>query len=425
MTGGARALWLAVALAGVSCTNELAAPAICPQFCPTGALVVTDTVLAGVISRDSAYGRPYGYVNPNESLTLLAANVPGLRQSWPVLLMPPLPTSLAVAGTTTGAVVGVDSFTLQVTITRRDTAVHNLQLSVFGLPVPIDSTSTFASLAPAFAAPPVRTLNVDSLVASPNAANAAGDSVLVDTVYNHVTVYVNLDSAEAPYSVADTGQLAFGLQIAAAEPAEVAFGAVLNFGLGPVLIAYLKVDSLGVGICHRQTPLGFGSPIFNSFVFNPPAPPLDSTLVVGGVPATRSILRIAFPRSMVRDSQQIARATLEFVPAVLPRGLPADSFGLVAQAALVDLGSKSSLDPIHVDTTMIYIASVDTVEVNVTNIMRFWAADTLAPTTIVLRGVPEGADFAEIRMFSSATSNPALRPTLHLTYSPSYPFGQR
>lgn len=414
---------LAVALVSVCCTNDIAAPALCPQFCPLGSLLVVDTVLMTAISRDSAYGRPAGYVNPNRTLTLIAANEPGIKDSRPIMLMPALPTRLVLQDTTTAPVIGVDSFVVTLTITNRDTAVHNLTLSLYALPLAIDSATTFAALSPAFAAPPIRTVNVDRLVALPNYDDpVTGDSALVDTVFHRVTLLLKLDSAQAPYSVPDTGKLAFGVRVSADQPTDIGLGAVLNFGLGPGLVAYLKVDSLGVGVAHRRTPLGFGTPVVNTFVFDPPASPIDSTLVIGGVPATRSILRIAFPR-VIRDSQQIARATLEFIPAVLPQGVPADSFGLVAQAVIADLGDKSALDPIHVDTTHIYIGPLDTVRVEVTNLMRLWAADTLATTAIVLRQEPEGADFAELRLFSSATA--AYRPRLHITYSPSFPFGQR
>jgi len=411
-----------VVLIALACTNDISAPGVCPQFCPLGSLTVIDTLLAA-ISRDSAYGRPQGYVNPGLSLTLLAASEPGIKDSRPIMLMPALPTRLVLEDTTTAPVIGVDSIVLAVTITSRDTLVTNLALSVYALPLSIDSTTTFTGLAPAFAAPPIRTVNVNSLLATPAYNNpATGDSAILDTVYHRVTLLINFDSAQVPYSVPDTGKLAFGIRVGADQPTDLSLGGLLNYGLGPSITAYLKVDSLGLGVAHRRTPLGFGTPSFNTFVFNPPPPPLDSTLVVGGVPATRSILRITFPR-IIRDSQQIARATLELIPAVLPQGVASDSFDLVTQAVLVDLGAKSALDPIHVDTTRIYITPMDTVRIEMTNLMRFWAADTTAPTAIVLRQAPEGGNFAELRMFASSTT--AYRPMLHLTYSPSFPFGQR
>src|SRR2546422_3641901 len=65
------------------------------------------------------------------------------------------------------------------------------------------------------------------------------------------------------------------------------------------------------------------TPLFRS-VFDPPTPPLDSTLAVGGAPSARSILRVVLPRA-IRDSSQIIRATLILVPAVPVKGAPSDS----------------------------------------------------------------------------------------------------
>src|SRR5207247_9046369 len=64
--------------------------------------------------------------------------------------------------TTTGAIVGVDSLRLTVTITRRDTSAHNLTLVYYRLPLDLDSTKTFADLAGAWTtADSLRSLNVD------------------------------------------------------------------------------------------------------------------------------------------------------------------------------------------------------------------------------------------------------------------------
>jgi hypothetical protein len=119
----------------------------------------------------------------------------------------------------------------------------------------------------------------------------------------------------------------------------------------------------------------------------------------------------------------VVRATLELVTAVSPQGLPADSFKLVANAAAIDFGGKSPIDPLRVDTLTVHIGVTGTVRIDVTNIVRFWTVDTIAPTTMLLRQVPEGANFAEIRFYPS--SDATRGPILHLTYSPRFPFGQQ
>ena len=57
--------------------------------------------------------------------------------------------------------------------------------------------------------------------------------------------------------------------------------------------------------------------------------------------------------------------------------------------------------------------------IDVTNVLAFWATDSVAPTTLALRQVPEGAMFTELRLHGSG--DVAQRPTLHITYAPRYP----
>ncbi len=411
-----------LALVAAACTEEVAAPGVCPEYCPSGKIAMIDTVLTA-ISRDSAFGRPVGYANAHTSPFLIADSLPGVRDSRPIMRFSSLATRMLIGpDTTTGAVIGVDSLQLRLTIAQRDTATHSLLINLYLLPLAIDSATTYADVVGPFNAAPVRTVNLDTLLAKTGGKDpATGDSVLVDTLNKRVTIILKLDSAQAPYSAPDSGKLALGIRVSADTRATIRFASFEFTGLGPVMTWYLKVDSLGQAVAHKVQSRSAGRPGFDSFVFNPPAPALDATLTVGGIPAVRSILRVAFPRA-IRDSGQIIRATLELITAVPPQGVAADSFGLVAHAVLADFGAKSPLDPTHADTTRLRIGPTDTVRVEIANILRFWAADTLAPTTLVLRQVPEGADFAEIRFFPS--TDPTRRPVLHLTYAPRFPFGR-
>ena len=424
MRRAARLAAIGLALSATACTEHLAAPGLCPTYCPSDSLAVRDTILRAAISRDTAYGRPYGYVNAASAPYLLADTVPGVRGSHPIFRTPPIGTrSLIGSETTTGAVIGVDSLYLFLTIPQRDTATHDLAVALYELPHDIDSTTTFAALTAPFSAPPVRAVNVDTLLAQPGHKDpASGDSIIVDSTSTRITLALRLDSADAPYSTADSGTLAFGVRVSAAANAHVEFASSELSALGPRVNWYVKYDSLGI-VAHKLIPVSLtGGRGFDGFVFDPPPPPLNGTLVVGSVPAARSVLRVTLPRA-IRDSATIVRATLELIPAALPQGLAADSFDLVAQAVLADFGAKSPLDALHVDTTRIYIAPTDTVRVEVTNILRFWASDTLIATTLVLRQAPEGADLAEIRFYPS--SDPVRRPLLRVTYTPHFPFGRQ
>ena len=403
---GARCAALGLAILLTACSENLTAPGSCPDFCSPSALSLIDTVLPAAIGQDSTFGRPVGYANPYNSVALLAVSVAG-RESRPIFRTIPVPARLVVGtDTTTGAVTGVDSVRLSLTITRRDTAAHNLTLSLYTLPLALDSTTAFHDLDGPFAAAPVRSLNVDSLLAKPGLRDpATRDSAIVDTVNHRITLLIGLDSAQVPFVSADSGKLALGIRVSADSRASVALGSLENTGLGPLVTWFLKVDSLGLAVAHRSR---LAQPSFDSFVFDPPAQPLGSVLVVGGVPAARIILRMDLPR-VIHDSSRVVRATLEFVAAAQLEGSAADSFPVVAAPVIADFGAKSPLSAANVDTTWISIAPIDTVRIDVTSVLAFWASDSVAPTTLALRQAPEGAEFAELRLHSSA--DVGQRPT--------------
>lgn len=421
LTGRASARSAALSLAFVltACSELLTAPGSCPDFCSSNALSLVDTVLAGAIVQDSSFGRPVGYVNPQSAPALAAVSAPG-RESRPIFRTVAIPARLVLGGdTTTGPVIGVDSLRLTLTITHRDTATHNLTLSLYALPLTIDSTTALHDLDASFAAAPVRSLNVDSLLAKPGLRDSTtGDSAIVDDANNRVTLLIGLDSAQAPLVPADSGMLAFGVRVAANTSARVTLASVefqQVLTLGPAVTWFLKVDSLGLQVIHRTRP---AQPTFDSFVFDPPAPPIGSSLVVGGVPAARTMLRMVLPRA-IRDSSRVVRATLEFVAAAPLEGGAADSFPIFASPVIADFGAKSPLNFTHTDTTWIAIGPIDTVRLDVTNVLGFWAMDSTQQTTLMLRQVPEGATFAELRLHSSLDVTQA--PRLHITYAPRYP----
>ena len=410
-----RILWLAAVVGAAACVERATAPATCPAYCPSGSLTVVDTLLRGAVSRDSAYR---GYVPAHHAGVMLAAALPGI-DSRAIFQLAPLGVRVALGtDTTTSPIIGVDSLRLFLSITRRDTAAHNLTLALYRLPLGIDSTTTFADLAGAFTDSLAKdSVNIDSLLARPNGKDTVtGDSVAVDTT-KRVAVVMRLDSSQAPYTSADSGTLALGIRVGADSLASIALTV-------DTIRWFVKVDSIhgsDTTLVHKLYTRGV---TFRSFVFDPPPAPFGSMLAVGGVPSARSIVRLSVPRAIL-DSAQIIRATLILVPAVPASGAPADSFKIEAHTVLADFGAKSPLvfDATRTDTALIRIGATDTLTIEITNLVQFWATDTLAPTTVMLRSQAEGANLAEIRFFSSAT--PASAPVLRLTYAPRFPFGLR
>jgi hypothetical protein len=418
---------LVFVLSLTTCTEDLTSPGNCPDFCPVAAISIIDTVLTGTVSGDSSFGRPNGYVDPDDAIGLLAADFPSIgRDSRPIMRTYRLASRVPIAAdTTTGAVIGVDSLWLSFTVGGRDSAARNVRLGIYRLPLTIDSTTTFGDLTSSFVTP-LRTVNLDSLAAHPGSADpVTGDSVAVDSANNRLRVFVKFDSAQVPLVAGDSGKLAFGIRVSADTLASVTIPSAQNVFLGPAVLWFVKADSAGAAVIHTRTNTSTARSLtaggldgFDSFVFQPPAAPLGTDLIVGGVPSVRTIMRLAVPRA-IRDSARIILATLELIPTTPPVGIPADSFRVIAYPVIADFGAKSPLSTSFTDTTRIYITPVDTIRLNLTRVMINWTLNGALPTTLFLRQVPEGAQFAELHFHSSLDT--PYRPRLRVTYSPRYP----
>jgi hypothetical protein len=408
-----------------ACSEELTTPGVCPDFCPPGEVTVVDTLLTDLVGGDSAFR---GYVQPYEAAVMLAADLPGVFDGRATFSTTALASRIRLGtDTTTSPVVGVDSMRLVLTVPRRDTTARGLALAIYRLPRTIDSTTTFADLEPAFAAPPIRVVQVDSLLAlSGRKDTVTGDSVRVDSVGGSLQVIISFDSAEVGFTADDSARLGLGVR-ASVDAASGSGDASVAIGAGetgPLVTWFAKVDSLGFATVQRGLSAGIS---FDGYVFDPPPAPLDSTLAAGSAPSARSLLRFTRPSALF-DSAQVVRATLVLVPVVPPVGSAADSFRVVAQRIVADLGAKSPLagpsfagDGSYFGATYVHPGRSDTVRVDITDMVRRWQADTAAPTAVFLRVDPEGGVPGEIRFAPSRHA--ALRPALQITYVPQFPFG--
>ncbi len=407
-----RATLIGGVLLAAACVEQVSAPGHCPSFCPSGQIEIVDTVLRDVISRDSTFR---GYVTALQSPFLLAADLPGFVDGRPIVRFNGFGQRFVLSAADTGAILGADSARLQLTVARRDTGVHNLTLAFYRLPITIDSATTFADLAGPFTDSLVKRVNLDTLLARPGRKDSiTGDSAVVDTVNHVLAVSLKFDTAAARYVGTDSGTVAYGVRVSADSRASIAISKTLAWQW------YLRVDSMGTSVARTPGQLGFA---FASFVSDPPPPPVDSTLAVGGVPSARSILRIAFPR-FIRDSSQIIRGTLTLVPSAPAQGAPSDSFVVEAHTVFTDVGAKSPIivDATRTDTAVVRVGTSDTVQIEVTNLLQFWASDTTRATTLVLRAKEEATSFSLIRFYPSVA--PAFRPALRITFVRRFPFGQ-
>ncbi len=431
VAAGGGAIW--------ACTEQVTAPGACPNYCPSDSIAIRDTIFTTIIERDTSFR---GYVPSYGAEAMAIADLPGIVDSRAFFVLAKAATRVQVKGgdTTTTPIIP-DSMRFRLSIMRRDTLATNLRIRLYHVPITSDSSSTFASLDAAFNGPVVDSVNVSALLASPALIDTVTADSLERRFYGDTTyrdggghilavrdsgrildLYFHLDTLQAPVVEADSGQLGFGVRVAADSLASIALG-TNEGGRSPFLQRFFhhtipdtvstQPDSI---VAANQTQ----TPVFDGFVFTPATPALDSNLAVGGVPSARALLRVAMP-SFLHDSVDVVRATLVLVPVSAVPGVAIDSFRIVAHHVSTDLGAKSPLDPTVAGTRVIHLGSPDTVNLEITNLVRAWSLDTTMTTALVLGQVPEAASYTEIRFYSSRT--PAFRPGLHVTYVKRFRFG--
>ena len=435
-----RLRWSLLVVVVAACAEQSTSPGICPNFCPGGSISIKDTVFAAIIERDSSFR---GYIQAYQAPLMIAADSPGVIDSRPFFTSGTMFTRIKRSVDTTTVPVSVDSLRLRLSLMKPSKKTTNLRLKLFTLPVTVDSTADFASLDPFFTAAPVDSVNISALQATPGSTDtlitrfwksaaicgACIDSVRVDTAGNvllmqadsSLLVYLKLDTLQAPLSAPDSGRLAFGIRVAADSFASVRLATVQTSSeAGAQFNWYFHyADSTGTkpdSVVHTHQP---AATRFDSFVFNPPSPALDSNLTVGGVPSARSLLRVAMP-AFLHDSIDIVRATLVLVPVSAVPGIPSDSIELEARNITADLGGKSTLGQAF-RTAFMHVGSTDTVRLEITPFVLAWSVDTTQVTAIMLRQLPEAAAYTQARFYSSRAS--AFRPALHVTYVKRFQFG--
>jgi len=406
--GTARRLVAGTALlAVVGCGEDLTAPAngTCPDFCPPEQLEVVDSVLLDNVLSDSAFG---GYVQSWDATSLQVyrdSTAGGDAGSRAVIVFQAFSDSLLIASgdTTRGAVLGTDSFVVQLAVRGRNAAFTGLEVALYRIPVGTDSATTFVDLDPYF---------TDSTLL---AVLPIPDTLVSDTLS------VLLDALAFPGFAADGNRAAIG--VALRSPSGYVQLGSDNGNDDAELARYVRVDSAGVTVPRLEGK----SSIFDSFVASPQAAPTPDEREVGGTPASRTMLRFDLPRRIV-DSSTVVRATLVLVPTGPVLGAPGDSLAIIAQGLAADVGAKSPLqgipsDSVSLRVTFLTVGSADTVRLDVTDLVIGWTQDSTRPRAFAVRAIPEGGSVAALRL--GATTSGAARPRLHVTFIPPLTLGGR
>lgn len=389
---------LSLVLIATGCVEDITSSGACPDFCPSMQIEIVDTVITGSIVQDSSYR---GYVETHRAQTMQVTSG-GVAESHGLIRFRAfaeefdMDTSSAVD---LRPIIAVDSFGVSLVVDAVAGGTADFDLVVHRLPVDIDSTVEYSDLQSTFAD-------------SAELAVASFADVVADD-----TVTVILPSDAFPTLDEDSSISAVGVSLRSVEPAFVDFETVNVLSTSVSMTRFLQVDSAD-GQAAARTDLTY--PAFDSFVFSdlPVAGP--SSLVVGGSPSSRAFLGISLP-SWIVDSASIVRATLQLVPSEPVVGAPGDSIRLLAEGIAAEIGPKSPILQVSVDSIAPYsglamVGSSDTLRIDITHVVTLWGTNTSAVRGVLLRAVREAGSMGEFRFNSSESAFGS--PSIHVTLVP-------
>lgn len=392
-------LVLAAVLALCGCQEDLTSPADCPAMCPAGSPQIFDEVITPIVNSDSSFP---GYVKAESAAALLLSN--GLRgyEERPIVRFPPRSDSISVRDTLRAYTV--DSVALEFSIIARDTNRSSLHLLLYRMPPSIDSVTTYADVDLAFVPE-----NLVRSIPLPDDLNTGPVR----------TVVQGADLARLAIPTAHNGVLALGVRLDAPEFTGVRLGAVAGAS-GAVFETFATLAIPDTGTARRRSirlPASFNSTLS-------PVPDVEdpTLLTVGGIPASRSLLRFELP-SRLRDSSAVVRATLELTPVTPIVGLPTDPVRVWTRAVLSDVGAKSPVAGITEDTLEAGTTGTIGLEIGPL-IQQLWLGSPTRPTALVLSLAPEleAASFSRPVFYSTRAPDPATWPRLRISYLRSFPF---
>ena len=389
-------------LAAIGCGERITAPGLCPEYCPDDRVVLHDTLLLSAVQQDSTFS---GFVPAFRAGSMQLVTNAGGVEAIGVARFFAYAESLLVRPNDTirAPVTAIDSFRLEIPVTRRTATLNGLQLEIFRLPAAVDTTADFASLTPYFQdSTRLATVDVpDSLSSGRFLAVIPGDAF--------------------PTFDADGRVGALGFRLVAPSATYLELG-TLDANNSILMTRFARIDSSGTSVGRSEGRL----PALDTYLPTATPPSPAGALVAGGVPSSRAFLRVNVPAHIV-DSATVVRATLVLVPQSPVVGAVGDTLQLVATGITADFGAKSPLVPVPADSLIlrlgrVAIGSADTIRLDVTDLLRGWTADPDRPRTFVVRAVPEGGSLAAVA-FGGSTGGAA--PTLQVTWIPPVALGDR
>ncbi|TFG48171.1 MAG: hypothetical protein E4H38_06910 [Gemmatimonadales bacterium] len=386
----------ALCLLTLACQEKISAPVECPDLCP-GRFEVIDTSIALVVDGDSSFS---GYAKAGQGSSLRVSWQFPVSEDRAVVKFVARPDSFTIGDTAYAYVL--DSVSLAVTLQYRDTTVKNLVLYLYRLPATLDSTYTFTDAEAAFTPANI----IDSILVD--------DSVVTGRFQRF---YSGTDLAKVAIPPADSGVLAFGVQMRASQGTGIRIGSQGAGSDAPGFTSYVTVPTTDTTLA-RTIPriVRYASYVSQA------VPSLDpAVLTIGGAPSARTLIRFTWP-DYLRDSAQILRATLELVPVNPVPGLTGDTAFATVMPVLADLGSKSPpvSDPTFASFGKVSAGQTDTVHVEIQLMTRLWQGTRPLPPIVWVQLVPETSSFSRPEFGSTRT--PGFVPRLRVTFARTFPF---
>lgn len=386
-----------------ACQENINTPGDCPTLCPGEQIIVRDTAIDALVGSDSSF---FGYQPRSGRTALLVSSGLAAGEYRAFVVFPAIrPDSVSVDGVKHKFTP--DTAQIAFTMQSRDTTATDLRLYLRRIPITVDTTLTYDSLAALIATAPV----LDSIVVS--------DTLKAGQI---LTMFTGDRLALIQTAPEDSGRIALALTVTASKPTGIRLAVDATASTGaPVFQFRGKADVTDTAKVRQsiavrpESVAKFG--YYGNIDLAATADP--DLLYIGGPESGRSIIRFAIPKH-IRDSAQVLRATLELVPARTLAGLPGAVLrdSVAVRGLQADLGAKSpALAVVGLQLAgPLTEGTSEVVSVDMFRLVSQWQTVGGPPESIFLAhaGEPTGGSFMQPVFYS--TRSPSGRPRLRVTY---------
>ena len=433
---------LAAALLATACTEKLDSGRACPGLCPIEQVGIADTTIQGVVVDSTIFAGPQV---GSEGVLLLAKRTDGQIDLRSVIRFDSLPDTFIRSGATTGTAADTikSLASVELIVVGDSVAPELLPDSDFTIGVyDVDTTGV-----PDTAVAPVAALFTPSrlLARQTFKADVAGDTMRFALPADRLLPLFQAG-----------GRLRLGLQLESAGNTTIRLSSNTG-GSAPTL--HLRPSATADTAQADTASKRYWYPRSKSpeddiavqrmlddytLVVKGTPPPPPGVFAVGGIPGRRTYLAFDVPKRLL-DSTQIVRATLRLTQLAVPVTDPRDTATLevllgTSRAVVTDIAKRVLFheplgyhNPLTLGDSGYYYGAIagltqlrlksDTTAtriIEIAPILRRWSGVNAAevPHTVILQVPTEGVELAELWFASLEASNPALRPSLQITFVP-------